>query len=244
MTSAPVQPFTSELTADELLLLEDAGWEPVALVSGDCGYRVPPPGSSPSSRELTVVSDALTRAQSLALEKLSKQASDAGADGVIGVGFEPLDEGEHGEVWHFAVAGTAVRRVGKHRSERKQPFTSHLSGQDTWALLNAGCAPLSIVFGFSVYHSKRVMRSVRAVCEMPELTEAVYSARENAMRHMQAQAKRHSAHGVVGVTTDMHVTSGPTVRFSVIGTAIATPKSSTADPGPRIAVALRDRPNG
>ena len=38
------------------------------------------------------------------------------------------------------------------RNNKRQPFTSDLSGQDFWTLIRAGYAPLGLVMGSCVYH--------------------------------------------------------------------------------------------
>jgi uncharacterized protein YbjQ (UPF0145 family) len=115
-----------------------------------------------------------------------------------------------------------------------------VSGQDTWALLAAGCAPLGLVFGFSVYHSKTAFKRPRDCSEMTDLTDAVYSARELAMHRMQDQAAKLRADGVVGVSIEMNITRGPTITFTAVGTAITTPKVRPDDFGPRTAIELSD----
>ena len=95
--------------------------------------------------------------------------------------------------------------------------------------------------GFSVYHSKTKYRRLRNCCEMAEITDAVYSARELAMSRMQAQATKLHASGIVDVSIDMKFASGPTLTFTALGTAIATPKSRPDDSGPRMGVDLTER---
>ena len=57
---------------------------------------------------------------------------------------------------------------------------------------------------------------------MPELTQALYDARELAMSRMQAEAKALSAQGIVGVRIDEHRHSwrGRAIEFVAVGTAI------------------------
>ena len=58
--------------------------------------------------------------------------------------------------------------------------------------------------------------------ELPELTQALYDARELAMERMQAEAEALGAEGIVGVTVDeTNHTWGPNVlEFSAVGTAV------------------------
>lgn len=96
------------------------------------------------------------------------------------------------------------------------------------------------MFGVSVYHSKTESRRRRDFSEMDALTDAFSTARELAIGPVQGQAKRLEASGIVGVSIDMKITQGPTVRFTAIGTAIAPGKDGPNPPDPRIAVSLVD----
>jgi hypothetical protein len=44
------------------------------------------------------------------------------------------------------------------------------------------------------------------------------------------QAAALKANGIVGVTINMKITSGPTIRFTALGTAIATPRTAPSTP--------------
>jgi uncharacterized protein YbjQ (UPF0145 family) len=245
-TPAPTDPFTSDLTVAEFLLINNSGWVPITLVCGDCSYD---PGEQRASRtyskNLNWISDGLTRGQTFALERMRAAAAEAGGDGVIGVRLTSTDielASDPGAypTRHFSAVGTAVRRQDAQRQQIGRPFTSHLSGQDTWALTAAGCAPLGLVFGFGVYHAKTTYRGPRRSGEMHDLTRAVYSARKLAMHGMQTQASNLGADGVVGVRIDLKTTSGPTTTFTATGTAIKTPAAPVRDRDQQIAMELSD----
>jgi uncharacterized protein YbjQ (UPF0145 family) len=245
-TPAPTDPFTSDLTVAEFLLINNSGWVPIALVCGDCSYD---PGHQRTSRtyskNLNWISDGLTRGQTLALERMRAAAANAGGAGVVGVRLTATDielTSDPGAypTRHFSAVGTAVRRQDAQRQPVGRPFTSHLSGQDTWALTAAGCSPLGLVFGFGVYHAKTTYRRPRQASEMPDLTRAVYSARELAMHSMQTQASHLGANGVVGVRIELEATSGPTTTFTATGTAIKTPAAGVRDRDLQIAMELRE----
>ena len=248
-TPAPIDPFTSDLTVAEFLLINNSGWVPIALVCGDCSYDPGHQGTSRTySKGLNWISDGLAHGQTHALERMRAAAAEAGGDGVVGVRLTATDielasDPDAYPTRHFSAVGTAVRRQDAPRQHVGRPFTSHLSGQDTWALTAAGCRPLGLVFGFGVYHAKTSYRRPRRSSEMHDLTRAVYSAREHAMHGMQTQASNLGADGVVGVTIDLKTTSGPTTTFTATGTAIKTPATRVRDRDrdPQIAIELRDR---
>ena len=55
----------------------------------------------------------------------------------------------------FLAIGTAVRHEGSqgaYRTPDGKPFTSDLSGQDFWTILNAGYRPLGFVMGNCVFY--------------------------------------------------------------------------------------------
>jgi uncharacterized protein YbjQ (UPF0145 family) len=232
--------FTSDLTVDEFIVLNDAGWEPLAFVSGDCT-------SDPGDGHWSVggnQGDALTRAQSSAMERLRQQAAEAGAVGVVGVRLKTTEimyEKELPSLYHFSAIGTAIRPAGKVSTKSTVPFTSHLSGQDIWALLAAGCKPLGMVFGVGFYRPKQLFRKPqRGFQEVSFLTEGVYAARESAMQHMQSQASALHASGVVGVTVEMALAHRHNITFTAIGTAISTPARGLAELTPKLAIDLKD----
>jgi uncharacterized protein YbjQ (UPF0145 family) len=242
-SSTPAPPFTSDLSADELILLDDAGWEPLEIVCGDCTYN---PGRQASSRarskELNWITGGLTSGQSLAVRRMREQAAKAGGEGVVGVRLEIVDDdvGGWGDPKHFTALGTAIRRRGARPRRRGDPFTCHLSGQEACLLMTAGYEPLGLVFGISVYHSKTEHLRRRDFSELEALTGAFSTARELAIGRMQAQATPLKARGIVGVSIDMKITDGPTVRFTAVGTAIAPGKDGPKPPDPRLAVSLVD----
>jgi uncharacterized protein YbjQ (UPF0145 family) len=243
--SAPAR-FASNLTVDEFLLVTEAGWDSVAVVGGDCSYNTGTQGTLGSRRgELNRISESLAAGQSRALERMRDEATEAGSEGVVSVRLEraEIEPGENANVLveHFTAIGSAVRRRNSAPPKNRAPFTSHLSGQDTWALLDAGYMPLGVVFGFSVYHFKRVYRRLRACCEMPEITDAVYGAREHAMSRMQGQAAHLGATGIVGVSIDMKHSRRRTIIFTALGTAIAKPKPHPESREPRTALTLNTR---
>ncbi len=106
--------------------------------------------------------------------------------------------------------------------------------------MSAGYEPLGLVFGISVYHSRTEYRRRRDFSEMGALTDAFSTARELAIGRMQAQAAPLKARGIVGVSIDMKITTGPTVRFAAVGTAITPGKDGPKPPDPRVAVSLVD----
>ena len=86
--------FTSDLSVNEFLLVQEAGFEPVGLVVGSSIYHVGIQLARwKSSRELEVLTQAMYHARELAMSRMEAEAEALGADGIVGVrldNFVPL----------------------------------------------------------------------------------------------------------------------------------------------------------
>ena len=231
--------FTSDLTVNEYLLVEDVGFEPLGLVMGSSIYHVGYQRRQlRTSHELTVLSEALYRARELAMERMTAEAEELEADGVVGVRLEVKGFERSSHVAEFLAVGTAVRHRSEqgHRPAHGRPFTSDLSGQDFWTLRRAGARPVGLVLGSCVYSVTnfnpmgwRVWRNV----ELPHFTQALYDARELAMTRMQHEASALAAQGIVGVqlTEHHHGWGGRAIEFLALGTAIVRDGPSASASG-------------
>ena len=222
--------FTSDLSVNEFLLIKEAGFHPRGLVVGSSIYHI---GFSAkgwsSSREVQTLTQAMYAARELAMSRMEEEAAVLGADGVVGVrldvGFYEWGRGTA----EFLALGTAVSAEdgGNWKTPEGKPFTSDLSGQDFWTLLQAGHAPLGLVMGTCVYHVAhqgmfKAMGNIGQNKEMPNFTQALYEARELAMERMHDEAKKVGAEGIVGVQIQekSHVWGSHTIEFFAMGTAV------------------------
>ena len=222
--------FTSDLSVNEFLLIKEAGFHPRGLVVGSSIYHI---GFSArgwsTSREVQTLTQAMYAARELAMSRMEEEATVLGADGVVGVrldvGFYEWGRGTA----EFLALGTAVSAEdgGNWKTPEGKPFTSDLSGQDFWTLLQAGHAPLGLVMGTCVYHVAhqgmfQAMGNIGQNKEMPNFTQALYEARELAMERMQDEAKKVGAEGIVGVQIQekSHVWGSHTIEFFSMGTAV------------------------
>lgn len=125
----------------------------------------------------------------------------------------------------FAPDQVAAARLG----EVGKVWTSDLSVAE-FALLNAaGFEPLEFVMGSSVYHIGWQQQNLRQSMELDVLTQAMYTARMNAMQRMLAEANAVGADGIVGtrLTFRKHGISADHIEFIAVGTAVR----STTHPG-------------
>ncbi len=246
--------FTSDLTVNEFLLIQEAGFEPLGLVVGSSIYHIGLQMRSwKQNQELDVLTQAMYDARELAMTRMEEEADQLGADGVVGVRLE-IGRYEWGaELAEFIAIGTAVRHSeGRlHRAPNGRPFTSDLSGQDFWTLLTAGYRPVGLVMGNCVYHVAHQglggwMKQVGRNQEMPNYTQALYDARELAMERMQAEAETLEAEGIVAVQLHerSHGWGSHVIEFFAVGTAILPLREDHTIPQPSLVLTLNDPPGG
>jgi len=253
----PTSLFTSDLSVNEFLLVREAGFRPLGLVLGSSIYHVGLQiGRWSQNMELDTLSTAMYHARELAMTRMEAEAAALGADGIVGVRLE-IEFKEFGnDLAEFIAVGTAVQADEAHkktpdgftwRNNKGQPFTSDLSGQDFWTLIQAGYAPLGMTMGSCVYHIAhqgifQKMSNIGANVEIPQFTEALYDARELAMSRMQAEAEALSAEGIVGVQllSLAHRWGGHTTEFFAIGTAVRPIRPDHQIPTPSLVLPLTD----
>lgn len=227
----PAGIFTSDLSVSEYALLGEAGFEPLGFVLGSSIYHI---GLQVArwdrNQELTVLTQAMYEARELAMTRMESEATQLGADGVVGVDlrFQAYVWGQ--DVLEFIATGTAVRSLtagGGHRRPDGRPFSSDLSAQDFFRLLATGSVPVAFVLGTCVYHiaHQSALQSMRQSLqnqEMTTFTQGIYEARELALTRLQAEATRAAATGVVGVGVAVynHVWGEHATEFLATGTAI------------------------
>jgi uncharacterized protein YbjQ (UPF0145 family) len=153
----------------------------------------------------------------------------------------------------FIAIGTAVAaddppaNGGTWRNNRGVPFTSDLSGQDFWTLIQSGYAPLGLVMGSCVYHvahrtAIRTLSTFGVNTEVETFTQALYDARELAMARMQTEGEDLDAEGIVGVQLNnlAHIWGGHTTEFFAIGTAVRPLRDDHTITKPTMVLPLTD----
>jgi len=246
----PTSLFTSDLSVNEFLLVREAGFRPLGLVLGSSIYHVGLQlGRWSKNMELDTLSQAMYHARELAMTRMEAEADALGADGIVGVRLD-IEFKEFGsDLAEFIAVGTAVKadEPGQWRNNTGKPFTSDLSGQDFWTLVQAGYAPLGMVMGTCVYHVAhqrfwQAMSNVGQNVEIPQFTEALYDARELAMSRMQAEAEALHAEGIVGVQllSLPHRWGGHTTEFFAIGTAVKPLRADHTIAKPQLVLPLVD----
>jgi uncharacterized protein YbjQ (UPF0145 family) len=243
--------FTSDLSANEFLLVKEAGFDPMGLVVGSSIYHVGWQNKGwNQNQEVQVLSQAMYNARELAMSRMEAEADALGADGVVGVRLD-INAYTWGEgLLEFIAMGSAVKsREGSHRTVTGKPFTSDLSGQDFWAVVQAGYMPLALVMGTCVYHVAHQslggwMRSIGQNVEMPNFTQALYDARELAMERMQAEAKQVQAEGIVAaqIQEKSRGWGAHVIEFFALGTAVKSVKTDHQITKPTMVLPLSVQP--
>jgi uncharacterized protein YbjQ (UPF0145 family) len=222
--------FTSDLSVNEFLLVKEAGFDPRGLVFGSSIYHIGLQQRSWSkNRELESLSQAMYTAREYAMSRMEAEAEELRADGVVGVRLDVnfYEWGKHSA--EFIAIGTAVCSSDgtSWRTKEGKPFTSDLSGQDFWTLVQAGYMPLGLVMGTCVYHvahrsAAAALTQMGSSQELTNFTQALYEARELAMERMQEEAARLGAEGIVGVQLieRSHFWGSHVIEFLAIGTAV------------------------
>jgi len=243
--------FTSDLTVDELVCLEDLEVEPLGLVLGSSIYHVGLQTTNyGQNQELNVLSGAMYHARSLAIGRMEAEAEQIGADGIVGVRFE-IKRYEWGpDLLEFLAIGTAVRtrnREAHMRPAHGRPFSSDLAGQDFWKLVQAGYRPVRLVMGSCVYHVahqtfRQTFNTAWRNTEMQNFTQAIYEARELAMSRMEAEAQQAGAGGIVAVRIEerswgwgSHI-----IEFFAIGTAVSRVEAPRRSLTPQLTLPMTD----
>jgi uncharacterized protein YbjQ (UPF0145 family) len=257
--------FTSDLSAKELFLTRQQGYQPLSQVMGSSIYQVGWQYTrnytwNPQAQELTTISQAHQHAASLALSRLEQEATLLKAHGVIGVRFLRRNYEWGNNLIEYTAIGTAVKLPNLAPPAR--PFLSDLSGQECWILLQAGYYPAGIVTGYCSYYVSLGSNLTQQIQgwwngsynqEIRPFTQGFYDARHLAMSRASTMANKQHALGIVGmhIENDRRIieyeTDQPTrkymdlaINFAVLGTAIITVKKDHVIPSPQPTLTMTD----
>ena len=223
--------FSSALNVPAMLLMRQSGYRVLGQVMGACVWKLTG-GRAPANwlaeyrptnglrTELDVTSQSIARARDVAVERLSEEARLLGAHGVVGVRVHwdkievpnaqsfKLQNYPSSYEWKIVLTGTAVS--SSHVASVDEPFTSHLSGAETWNLERAGYAPRALVMGNCVllqivsnFMRNRLLwarfKGKAGNFEVTQYTNALYAARKMALSRLETAAQKSGASQVIGV---------------------------------------------
>ncbi|MBC7997191.1 MAG: heavy metal-binding domain-containing protein [Leptolyngbya sp.] len=220
--------FSTSANGQELYCQLDCGFEPLQFVFGNVAYSIGIGGGimgslrSLKSGEVIEYSGMLNRTRHLALERISAEAREAGANAVLGIQtvISPLIG-----IQEMLMTGTASYNPVLPKMYTENPITSDLTNEEMWNVVHAGYYPVKLVLGVSVFSVgfaggfKAMLKSfVRG--EIKELTYLIYQARIKALSMIQEDATQCGADDVVGVKTYVYDFGGGVIELLAIGTAI------------------------
>jgi Putative heavy-metal-binding len=228
------QAFTSGLSVSEFALLNKIGPRPLAQVQGTSVFKVGwqylpaieseaglPSWSGLGSAgpygwdqtvlcELDTITRAWDQARRRALDRITEEAVQLGADAVVGVKLARAEHDWAGQTIDYMVTGTAIR--WKEAGDTRWPLLSDVSVQDYWRLLESGHEPVGLLATTTVIFvspsraaSLRRLATTMQAQELEELSRAFSTARETIRAHLHGQVDAHKGTGAVGVTISHRV---------------------------------------
>ncbi len=109
---------------------------------------------------------------------------------------------------------------------RGRAFTSDLTGQEFWLVVDKGFQPMGLVLGNCIYSMGAVRNWLVGIKgnfqgELKEYSELMYQARELALSRMQYEADQLNADGVIGVKLEVEfMHNNEWMEVTAIGTAV------------------------
>lgn len=220
--------FSTSANGQELYCQMDCGFEPVQFVFGNVAYSIGVGGGimgtirSFKSGEVIEFSGMLNKTRHLALERISTEAREAGANAVLGI--QTLISPISG-MQEMLMTGTASHNPNLPKEYNDRPITSDLTNEEMWNVIHSGYCPIKLVLGVSVF-SVGFAGGVKAMFksfvrgEIKELTYMIYQARVRALAMIAEDAASCGADDVVGVKTYVYDFGGGVIELLAIGTAI------------------------
>nr|WP_309686849.1 heavy metal-binding domain-containing protein [Armatimonas sp.] len=220
--------FSTSADGQELYCQLDCGFMPIKFVFGNVAYSIGIGGGivgglrSLARGEVKEFSDVFNETRHRALWRITEEAREAGANAVLGIqtSILPLNG-----MQEMVMVGTASRHADLDPRHFESPITSDLTNEELWNIWYMGYQPLQLVLGVSVYSLGFVGSFTAAFKsfvrgEIPELSNLIYEARENAIRRIRADAELVGADDVVGIKTYVYNLGSGLIEFMAIGTAV------------------------
>jgi uncharacterized protein YbjQ (UPF0145 family) len=219
--------FSTACSGQDLFCQMDAGYEPRKFVIGNVAYSVGFAGGfmgflrTLKGGEVKEFSDIYNRTRHAALDRLEKEAAEAGANCVVDVQTKVMAFGAG--VHEMLMVGTACHNPAL--GEPARPYTSELTGEELWSVTRMGYAPVRLLLGTSIY-ALGVGGGIASFFqsfsrgEVTGITKLIYEARTNALAHIRDEARSIGADAVVGTRLFVHEVGGGMVEVMAVGTAV------------------------
>ncbi len=128
------RPFTSDLSGQDFSTLLRTGYRPVGLVIGNCVYHVAHQGMRAAwkqigrNQEMPTYTQALYEARELAMERMTAEATELQARGIVGARITERSHGWGSHVIEFFAIGTGVVPIQADHEIEKPAMVLPLSG--------------------------------------------------------------------------------------------------------------------
>ncbi|RIV24702.1 hypothetical protein D2Q93_06365 [Alicyclobacillaceae bacterium I2511] len=251
------QPWTSDLSVNEWLLLQQYGLKPVGMVMGSSvyhiGYSATNYRGTWASRRMPDLEAALLEGRKLALNRLQEEAQLLGAHAVVGISLDTRLPDLHSHQTEFVAFGTAVLLDGL--PVPKEPLLCTVSAVDFVKLMQSGTVPISVGLGVSAYYQCSTRQDAWQEGswynqEMVHFSESTYEVRHLAMRNLERQIRDVGGTGVLAHETFMKVyemeadhgageQTDHILEFVAIGTIVSVAKNSP-QPTIRMGILMND----
>jgi uncharacterized protein YbjQ (UPF0145 family) len=219
--------FSTACSGQDLYCQVDSGYEPMQFVIGNVAYALGVGRGlmgmlrTFAGGEVREFSEMYNHTRHLALERLEKEAQDAGANSVVDINTSIHNFGPG--VREMLMVGTASHNPVLGKVDR--PVTSELTGEELWNLTNMGYAPLRLLLGTSIYGlglASGIGALFRGLVrgELDTVTRVIYEARENCMDHLKREADQIGADAVIGTKLYIYELGAGLVEVMAIGTAV------------------------
>ncbi|MGH7721821.1 MAG: heavy metal-binding domain-containing protein [Candidatus Dormibacteria bacterium] len=155
--------------------------------------------------EHTAYEAGVVGARDAALARMTEEARDLNAHGVVGVRLIRRHLEGVGNTMEFTVIGTAIRRSGG--PELAAPFMSHLDGVSFSKLLHGGYVPVALVIGIGAVEidpgcgTEFLLSSWNNV-RIDQISDGIEQARLLGISRIEAEVAQVDADGAVGVDID------------------------------------------
>jgi uncharacterized protein YbjQ (UPF0145 family) len=220
--------FSTSADGQALYCQIDSGFAPKQFVFGNIAYSIGLGGGVLGSLrslvrgEIKEFSRIFNETRHLALRLIKAEAREVRANSVMGIKTTILP---FGEMQEMVMIGTASNHPLLPDSYRQNLITSDLTNEEMWNLIHLGYMLVQLVLGVSVY-SLGLIGGITSFFksfvrgEIKELTNLIYEAREEALKHIAEDARRSGADQVVGIKTYVYNLGGGIIEFLAIGTAV------------------------
>ncbi len=220
--------FSTSADGQALYCQLDSGFLAKQFVFGNVAYSIGLGGGimgglkSLARGEIKEYSQIFNTTRHLALERITAEARAVGANAVVGINTSIIPLAGMQEM---VMIGTASIHRSLPESCYQNPISSDLTNEEMWNLVNQGYMPVKLVMGVSVY-SLGLVGGITSVFksfvkgEISSLTNLIYEARENALKHIELDADQCGADQVVGIKTYVYNLGGGIIEFLAIGTAV------------------------